>query len=218
MTDSHRKMGTAELEAEKEGLLAAIRTQEHAKETYENTAAQLSQIINDFRPLELEDVLRSKEIQKLKDRLQREKVEKLLQLERIEKLEKQLQAQEEEILSLELSLTSAKLGENARKEGENARSYGSTAATTMQASSWRLQDKPENEGKLREMEERVMNLERESEEQCELTLQLQQCLSQLVPRRPSSPSFPKCKRHKGDNKGTKWTRRCPACANKLNCS
>jgi hypothetical protein len=214
-------MGTAELEAEKKGLLAAIRTQQHAKETYEHTAAQLSQIINDFRPLELEDVLRSKEILKLKDRLQREKAEKLLQLERIEQLEKQLQAQEEEILSLELSLTSMKLGENARKEGENARSYGSTAATTMQASSWRLQDKPENELKLREMEERVMNLERESEEQCEITLQLQQCLSQLVPRRPrprSAPSFQKCKRHKGGNKGAKWVRRCPGCANKLNCS
>lgn len=207
-------METVELEDQKKKLTEALRTQQHAKEAYEATSAQLAQIIHDFRPLELEDVLRGKEIQTLKTQLEREKAAKRMELERVERLEKQLQTQEEAIMKLELMLTSVKLETSPRKEGENARSYGSTAATTLQASGWKQASVEDL--KLREMEERLVSLEREAEKQSEVTRQLQQSLYQL-PRKSrvlSAPSSAKRKRCKG----CKWARDCPACASKLNCS
>ena len=215
MTDSRRKMETGELEDQKKRLTEAIRTQQHTKEAYEATSAQLLQVIHDFRSLELEDVLRGKEIQALKSQLQREKAAKGMKLERVERLEKQLQAQEEAITRLELMLTSVKLEESTRKEGDNVRSYGSTAATTLQASGWKQVSTEDL--KLREMEERLSSLEREAEKQSEVTQQLQLGLFQLLPCKPQGASAPTSAKRKRC-KGCKWTRSCAACASKLNCA
>ena len=222
MTESPRKMERTHLQRQKLILEYALKTQEHAKEAYEATVDALGQMVRNYEPLELEGVLRTRQLQTLKEQLRREEEEKVSALERTQRLESQLHSQEEAILRLEQLSSSLKFSQSLPKESENIRSYGSTAATTLQTSAWLQVNKPSpSEDKLSEMETRLRTLEKEAEKQNELLLSFQHSLSRMISNRSRPASAPHSNRRKTPKrvqKRGKWKRNCGACLAKATLS